>query len=275
LIFKGGFMRRSILWVSSVLALASTAAMAQDMGRVLSSTAIISQVSVPRQVCAQEVVQVQNTTPATKSGAGALMGGIAGGAMGNAIGNGNGRAAATLIGLFGGAILGDRIEGGSPTAQTSTTQQTVNRCSTQNFIENRTSGYQVVYEYAGKQYSVQLPQDPGPTIQLQIAPVQQVLPAAQAAPGQPRVISQSSQPEPVVVTQAQPEVIETVITSGSQYQPFLTAPAPVVVFSAGHGYRSYGHRGGHRGAIVVHAPVQSYGQFNNDYSRFGPYGLSR
>lgn len=265
-------MRRSTLWVSSVLALASTAALAQDMGRVLSSTAIISQVSVPRQVCAQEVVQVQNTTPATKSGAGALMGGIAGGAMGNAIGNGNGRAAATLIGLFGGAILGDRIEGGSPVAQTSTTQQTVNRCSTQNFIENRTSGYQVVYEYAGKQYSVQLPQDPGPTIQLQIAPVQQVLPAAQVAPVQPRVMSQS---EPVVVSEAAPEATETVITSSGHYQPFLTAPTPVVVFSAGHGYRSYGHRGSNRAAIIVHAPVQHYGQFNNDYRRFGPYGLSR
>lgn len=272
-------MRRSTLWVSSVLALASTAAMAQDMGRVLSSTAIISQVSVPRQVCAQEVVQVQNTTPATKSGAGALMGGIAGGAMGNAIGNGNGRAAATLIGLFGGAILGDRIEGGSPVAQTSTTQQTVNRCSTQNFIENRTSGYQVVYEYAGKQYSVQLPQDPGPTIQLQIAPVQQVLPAP-ALQTTPRVVSQS---EPVVVTQAAPADSNTVITTSSEYQPFLTAPtvgyvAPVVIFSGGNGYGGHGyhgHRGYGRGAIVVRAPVQHYGQFNNDYSRFGPYGLSR
>ncbi len=135
---------------------------APELGRVISSTAIISQVSVPRQVCAQEVVQVHSQTPATKSGAGALMGGIAGGAMGNAIGQGSGRAAATVIGLFAGAILGDRIEGGSP-AQAATTQQTVNRCSTQNFIENRTTAYQVVYEYAGKQYSVQMPQDPALT----------------------------------------------------------------------------------------------------------------
>ncbi len=259
--------------VLSILALAGTAAMAQDVGRVVSSTAIISQVSVPRQVCAQEVVQVQNTAPATKSGAGALMGGIAGGAMGNAVGNGNGRAAATIIGIFGGAILGDRIEGGSPVAQTSTTQQTVNRCSTQNSIENRTSGYQVVYEYAGKQYSVQLPQDPGPTIQLQIAPVQQVLPALQSTP---RVVSQS---ESVVVADAEPVANNTVVTTSSEYQPFLTAPAvgyaaPVVVFSVGNGYNGY-RSYGHRSAIVVRPPVQHYGQFNNDYRRFGPYGLSR
>ena len=94
------------------------------------------------------------------------MGAIAGGAMGNAVGGGNGKTAATVLGLFGGAILGDKIEG-APLAQT----QDVQRCTTQNFYENRTVGYNVVYEFAGKQYSVQLPSDPGPTIALQITPV--------------------------------------------------------------------------------------------------------
>lgn len=32
-------------------------------------------------------------------------------------------------------------------------------------------GYIVVYEYAGKQYTVQMPNDPGPTIRLQLTPV--------------------------------------------------------------------------------------------------------
>ena len=43
------------------------------------------------------------------------------------------------------------------------------QCSTQTIYENRTVGYKVVYEYAGKQYSVQLPQDPGPTLQLRVS----------------------------------------------------------------------------------------------------------
>ncbi len=214
---------------------------APELGRVISSTAIISQVSVPRQVCAQEVVQVQSQTPATKSGAGALMGGIAGGAMGNAVGQGSGRAAATVIGLFAGAILGDRIEGGSP-AQVATTQQTINRCSTQNFIENRTTAYQVVYEYAGKQYSVQMPQDPGPNIQLQVSPIAPVLPAATA----PRVMSQVEQP---VYTEQAPVYSQTVISSGTVYQPYV---APVVVVAAPQYYypnpvfgASFVFRGGH------------------------------
>ena len=45
------------------------------------------------------------------------------------------------------------------------------QCSTQTIYENRTVGYKVVYEYAGKQYSVQLPQDPGPTLQLRVSVV--------------------------------------------------------------------------------------------------------
>ena len=44
-------------------------------------------------------------------------------------------------------------------------------CTTQNFVENRTVGYNVTYEFAGKQYSVQMPQDPGPSIQLSVSPV--------------------------------------------------------------------------------------------------------
>lgn len=242
------------LGVLSAIGLGAQAQTAsQDVGRVISSTPIISQVAVPRQVCAQEVVQVQNQIPATKSGGGALMGGIAGGALGNAVGQGSGRAAATIIGIFGGAILGDRIEGGSP-AQVATTQQTVNRCSTQNMLENRTTAYQVVYEYAGKQYSVQLPNDPGPTIPLQIAPAVPVLPA----PTAPRVMSQA-------------EPVPTVITDATVYQPYVVA-APVVVapppvyyypnpvFSTsliiggrighghghGHGHVRSGHRSGHR-----------------------------
>jgi uncharacterized protein YcfJ len=71
-----------------------------------------------------------------------------------------------MLGLIGGAVVGDSIEG-APQTQT----QTVQRCRMQNFYENRTVAYNVAYEYAGKQYSVQMPYDPGPSIALQITPV--------------------------------------------------------------------------------------------------------
>ena len=133
---------------------------AQEIGRVISSIPIIQQVAVPRQVCTQQQV----TTQSQKSGAGALMGAIAGGTVGHAIGRGDGLG--TAIGMFGGAILGDKIEG-APAPET----KNVQTCSTQNFYENRTVAYNVTYEYAGKQYMVQMPQDPGPSVRLQITPM--------------------------------------------------------------------------------------------------------
>ena len=132
-----------------------------EMGRVISSIPVLQQVAVPRQVCFNEQV----TVPGQKSGAGAAMGGIAGGAIGNQIGNGSGRAVATMIGLMGGAILGNNIEGNAP-AQT----QNVQRCTTQTVYENQTVGYNVTYEYAGRQYTVQMPQDPGQWVRLQVTP---------------------------------------------------------------------------------------------------------
>jgi uncharacterized protein YcfJ len=137
-------------------------AQAQELGNVLSRTPVYQQVSVPRQVCTQTQVNV----PGQTSGAGALMGAVAGGAIGNTVGKGEGRALATMIGVIGGALAGDKVEG--PQAAQTQTQQT---CTTQQVYENRLMGYNVVYEFAGKQYTIQWPRDPGPTIKLQITPV--------------------------------------------------------------------------------------------------------
>jgi len=147
---------------SLALLACGTAVQAQEVGQVITRTPLYQQVTVPRQVC----TQTQVTTPGQTSGAGAAMGAIAGGAIGNAMGKGEGRAIATMIGVIGGAIAGDKVEG--PASAQTQTQQT---CTTQQVYENRLMGYNVVYEFNGKQYTVQWPKDPGPTIKLQITPV--------------------------------------------------------------------------------------------------------
>lgn len=196
--------------------------MGQDVGRVISSTPVMQQVNVPRQVCTTEQVAVQ----APKSGAGALMGGIAGGAMGNAVGGGTGKAAATMLGIFGGAILGDSIEG-APMAQV----QNVQRCGVQNFYENRTVGYNVVYEFAGRQYAVQMPNDPGPTLQLQVTPVGMNNPAAA-----PAVTYQ--QP---VYTQPATVIVSPPVYPGYYNRPYYPPVGVELNFSDGDGYRGRRH----------------------------------
>lgn len=194
-------------------------AQTQEQGRVLSTQAIVQQVAVPRQVCSNQQVEVMPP----KSGAGAVMGAVAGGAIGNAVGRGAGNAAATVVGVLGGAVLGDRIEG-----NTAPQVQTVRSCSTQNFYENRTVAYNVVYEYAGRQYTVQLPNDPGPTIQLQVSPVGSMNPnAAYTAPV-----------AALPPTYATPAVVETQVI----YQPYY--PRAVVYPPIRFNF-DYGHWGHH------------------------------
>ncbi|MDP1655005.1 MAG: hypothetical protein Q8K91_06585 [Hylemonella sp.] len=185
-------MKKQVVLTAAMLA--SGLCLAQDVGRVISITPIVQQMAVPRQVCTTEQVAVQ----APKSGAGALMGAIAGGAIGNSVGSGAGQAAATMIGLVGGAALGDKIEG-TPTPQL----QNVQRCGVQTVYENRGTVYHVVYEYAGKQYTAQLPYDPGRTMAVQITPAganPATAPVSNAIAQPPVYVQQ--QPAPVVVTPA-------------------------------------------------------------------------
>jgi uncharacterized protein YcfJ len=183
---QGYLMRKITIQITMLTGLmgvlASAPVQAQEVGKVISSTPIIQQVAVPRQVCnTQQVV-----TEGQKSGAGAVMGAIAGGTVGNQIGGGSGRAAATMLGIFGGAIMGDKIEGGGAPEV-----KNVQNCTQQMFYENRTMAYNVVYEFAGKQYTVQMPQDPGPTVRLQITPM---VPAAPANTGYTNVPPAGSAP---------------------------------------------------------------------------------
>ncbi len=196
----------SALSASSLLAFNALAA--DILARVITSTPVVQQVAVPRQVCNTQ--QVITETP--KSGGGALLGAVAGGAVGNAIGNGSGRALATVIGLVGGAVVGNRVEGSSNQVQN------VQQCSTQTFYENRASHYNVVYEYQGTQYNVQMAQDPGPYVRLQVTPVgalppapQPGFPVQQIQPAQPQTYYQQAPAQPGYVVQQQPVFLAPVV----------------------------------------------------------------
>ena len=153
-------MKKTALFLGALAV--ATVATAQEQGRVLSATPVVQQVGIPQQVCGNETVY----GGAPNSGAGALLGAIAGGAAGNAVGHGSGRAAATALGVIGGALLGNQIEGnGQPR------YENVQRCTTETYYEDRTVGYDVVYEYAGRQYNTRTQADPGPWIALSVQPL--------------------------------------------------------------------------------------------------------
>ena len=222
-------------------------ALAQEvMARVLNTTAVMQQVAVPRQVCTNQQV-MQQSQP---SGAGMAMGAIAGGAIGNAIGGGSGRDIATMLGLVGGAVLGNRVEG------TRDEVRNVQQCTTQTTYESRVLHYDVVYEYDNKRYSIKMPNDPGAYVRLQLSPV-----GALPAPATSNTIITSPvsvapaptvtyvQTEPIQVAPVQTVItpVQTVVSPAYTvvYPPVRYAPVVPIGLSLNwgmHGGRHY--RGG-------------------------------
>jgi uncharacterized protein YcfJ len=191
---------------------------AQEQARVISSSPVYQSVTVTQQVCGTSPMVVNQP----KSGAGAVMGAIAGGAIGNSLGHGAGNAAATAIGVMGGAIMGDRLES-QPAAV-----QNVQTCSPQVSQQNKLAYYDVQYEFAGKQYNVHMPNDPGPFITLALTP-------------QVNGVSASPTSSPIVTT---PVATQTTVVSAPVYAapaiypygyPYSYGPTPISM-SFGFGY---------------------------------------
>lgn len=204
--------------ITALLCITAAGAHAQEVGQVLSRTAVYQQVAVPRQTCTTS----QPTAPAPTSGGGAIVGAIAGGVIGSQLGGRDSKGLTAMAGVIGGALLGNQVESQGTPPQTT--------CTTQTVYENRLTGYNVVYEYAGKQYNVQLPQDPGPTIPLQVTPL--------AAP-------RSEAPANTVTTTTVQPV--TVVTEPSVvYVPapvYRTYPPVYTHINLGWGWNNgYGHR---------------------------------
>lgn len=238
---------KKMIWIGAAAALSTGAVMAQEQGRVLSVSPVQQQVSVPQQVCQDEAVPVRQRS----SGAGAVLGAVVGGLAGNAIGGGAGRAAATGMGLVGGAMLGNQLEGNG-----SVGYETVRRCTTQNYYRNQAVGYDVVYEYAGRQYTTRTATPPGDWIALSVQP------AAQAAPSYaPGYYGSDGYPAQALppVTYATPQPVYTYpVDTGYMGYSAADYVAPLLIgatigigahyafrprgYYYGHGYRPRGGR---------------------------------
>ena len=210
--------------ISGFLCFTAVWAQAQEIGQVISRTAVYQQVAVPRQTCTQNAPQ----SPTQTSGGGAIMGAIAGGLIGSQLGGRDSQGIATMAGVIGGAVLGNKVEGqGNPQSPQTT-------CTTQTVYDNRRIGYNVVYESAGKQYNVQLPQDPGPTIPLQVTPLG--APYSEAPTG----TMVSAVPPATVINESRVVYVPTPVYRN--YPPVYTN----INLGWGWGWSSgYGYRSGH------------------------------
>jgi len=145
----------------------------EDFGRVIRAQPRVEQIRTPRQECRTDYVQTQ-VAPQRSQGGG-VVGGIAGALLGSTVGGGNGKVAAAAAGAIAGATLGNNYDNqNNAYAQPQTQEQAVQRCRNVDAVEQRTTGYDVTYDYRGHTYTTLMNSDPGDRIRLHISvdPVQ-------------------------------------------------------------------------------------------------------
>ena len=97
-----------------------------------------------------------------------LLGGLIGGVLGHQIGHGSGRDAATIAGAAIGAGVG--YDSAARRAGTGYREESVRRCnvSYRDDYEERIDGYHVTYAYNGREYTTNMPYDPGDRIRVRV-----------------------------------------------------------------------------------------------------------
>jgi uncharacterized protein YcfJ len=144
----------------------------EDFGRVVRVQPRVEQVRMPRQECRTEYVQapVQQYSQQRSAG-GSIIGGLAGALIGNQVGGGTGRVAATAAGAIAGAVVGDRVDndGRNYNQPQQMQEQAVRQCRNVDQYESRTNGYEVTYDYRGRNYTTVMPRDPGQRVRLRVS----------------------------------------------------------------------------------------------------------
>jgi uncharacterized protein YcfJ len=171
---------------------ATAATAASDVAQVISSTPIYERVATPQRECWNEQVTAYEERRTVRpgrevyqeshtSGGGALLGAIVGGAIGRQFGNSTGgRDRGTAAGAIIGGLIGNDVERNSGPGYVRTSRDVVEvdrvpvsrdvqRCRTNTEYRNEIVGYDVRYNYNGREYTTRLNYDPGPTLAVDVA----------------------------------------------------------------------------------------------------------
>ncbi len=173
------------------LATAAVPALAESFGdhaRVLSSQPVIERIPIAREECWNDRVRGYEDRRVTRSdtgaaiGPGTVLGAVVGGVIGHQFGHSSGgRDRGTAAGAIVGGLLGNQIDrnnAGDPDQVEEVdrvpVERNVQRCRTVNEVREATVGYDVRYEYRGRQFVTRLPRDPGDrlAVRVEVQPVE-------------------------------------------------------------------------------------------------------
>jgi uncharacterized protein YcfJ len=161
----------SALATGIVLSLPVQAQTSYHDAQVIEYTAIyrVIETPVPSRQCWEEEVVRSSSRHHYRSHTPGLLGAVIGGAIGNALGNhrSSQRVGAVVGAMLGGSIARDIAESQyNPDVRL----ETVERCKTDYSYqqEEKLVGYDVLYRYNGADYTVRMPDNPGPTIRVRV-----------------------------------------------------------------------------------------------------------
>jgi uncharacterized protein YcfJ len=168
----------AVLAIATLSALASTAFAESfpDRARVVSSRPVFERIPVSREECWNDRVRgyeehrVTRTDTGAPIGPGTVLGAIVGGVAGHQVGNGRGNTAATIAGAAIGGVVGNQVDRqngmvGGPVdtveVERVPVERNVQRCRTVQEVRDATVGFDVRYEYHGREFMTRMPHDPG------------------------------------------------------------------------------------------------------------------
>ncbi|HUP98428.1 MAG TPA: glycine zipper 2TM domain-containing protein [Usitatibacter sp.] len=181
-------MKKLTLATAILCTAASASALASevfsDRARVISSRPIKDRIPVAREECWNDVQRGYEERRVTRSdtgaaiGPGTVLGAIVGGVAGHQVGSGRGNDAATAAGAVIGGLIGNQADrdqgrvgpGGRVTeVERVPVERNVERCRTVNEVREATLGYEVRYEYGGRQFTTRMDRDPGRNLRVNVS----------------------------------------------------------------------------------------------------------
>jgi uncharacterized protein YcfJ len=179
--------RNTLALALASLAAVSSAAFAESFGdraRVVSVRPVLERIPVSREECWNDRVRgyeerrVTRTDTGAPIGPGTVLGAIIGGVAGHQVGSGRGNDVATGAGAVAGALIGNQYDrqsgavGGPPERVTEIervpVERNVQRCREVQEVREATVGYDVRYEYNGRQFATRTLRDPGRFIHVRV-----------------------------------------------------------------------------------------------------------
>jgi uncharacterized protein YcfJ len=179
-------MKRKVIVLAvaslSTLASAAFAESFPDRARVVSARPVLERIPVSREECwndrqrGYEERRVTRTDTGAAIGPGTVLGAVVGGVVGHQFGHSSGgRDRGTAAGAIVGGLLGnqvDRDRNGPPSevveVERVPVERNVERCRTVDEVREATVGYDVRYEYNGRQFVTRMPNDPGRFVHLHV-----------------------------------------------------------------------------------------------------------